>query len=132
MGFNHWLRVNHLSSNRGQNVTRIVNIGSKISALQRMALDIYRLCLLASVSSAIDLYRDLNVIADDISKFVDLDDCSINDGLFFSPDQLWGPHTSDRFACHYNAKLPKFNTRFYQLGTLGVNAFAQDWSNDNN
>ena len=32
-----------------QNVARIVNIGSKVPALQRMALDIHRLCLLASV-----------------------------------------------------------------------------------
>ena len=116
-----------------QNVARIVSIGSKVPALQRMALDIHRLCLLASVS--IDMQwipRDLNIIADDISKFVDLDDYSINDGVFYSLDELWGPHTCDRFACHYNAKLPKFNTRFYQPGTSGVNAFAQDWSNDNN
>lgn len=116
-----------------QNVARIVSIGSKVPALQRMALDIHRLCLLASVS--IDMQwipRDLNIIADDISKFVDLDDYSINDGVFYSLDELWGPHTCDTLACHYNAKLPKFNTRFYQPGTSGVNAFAQDWSNDNN
>ena len=116
-----------------QNVVRIVNIGSKVPALQQMALDIYRFCLLAGIS--IDMQwipRGLNVIADDISKLVDLDDYSINDGVFHSLDQLWGPHTCDRFACHYNAKLPKFNTRFYQPGTSGVNAFAQDWSNDNN
>ena len=51
---------------------RIVNVGSKVPALQRMALDIHRLCLLASVS--IDMQwipRDLNIIADDIGKFVD-------------------------------------------------------------
>ena len=116
-----------------QNVALIVSIASKVPALQRMALDIHRLCLLASVS--IDMQwipRDLNIIADDISKFVDLDDYSINDGVFYSLDELWGPHTCDRFACHYNAKLPKFNTRFYQPGTSGVNASAQDWSNDNN
>ena len=116
-----------------QNVARIVSIGSKVPALQRMALDIHRRFLLASVS--IDMQwipRDLNTIADDISKFVDLDDYSINDGVFYSLDELWGPHTCDRFACYYNAKLPKFNTKFYQPGTSGVNAFAQDWSNDNN
>ena len=106
-----------------QNVARIVSIGSKVPALQRMALDIHRLCLLASVS--IDMQwipRDLNINANDISKFVDLDNYLINDGVFYFLDELWGPHTCDRFACHYNAKLPKFNTRFYQPG---VNAFAQ-------
>ena len=101
-----------------KNVARIVNISSKVPALQRMALDIHRLCLLASVS--IDMQwipRDLNIIADDIRKFVDLNDY----GVFFSLDELWGPHTGDRFACYYNAKLPKFNTRFYQPSTSGVN-----------
>ena len=71
-----------------------MGIGSKVPALQRMALDIHRLCLLASVS--IDMQwipRDLNIIADDISKFVDLDDYSINDGVFYSLDELWGPVT---------------------------------------
>ena len=98
-----------------------------------MALDIYRLCLLTSVSIAMQcIPRDLNVIAENISNFVDLDDYSINDGVFYFLDELWGPHTCDRFACDYNAKLPKFNTRLYQPGTSGVNAFAQDWSNDKN
>ena len=58
-----------------QNVARIVSIGSKVPALQRMAQDIHRLCLLASVSIDIQwIPRDLNTIADDIHKFVDLDD----------------------------------------------------------
>ena len=80
-----------------QNVARIVNVGSKIPALQRMGLDIHRLSLLASVSIDMEwIPRDLNIIADDISKFVDLDDYSINDGVFHCLDELWGPHTCDR------------------------------------
>ena len=54
-----------------QNVARIVNVGSKIPALQRMGLDIHRLSLLAGVSIDMEwIPRDLNIIADDISKFV--------------------------------------------------------------
>ena len=116
-----------------QNVARIVNIGSKVPALQHMALDIHRLCLISGIS--IDMQcipRDLNVLADDISKIVDRDDYTINDSVFFTLDELWGPHTCDRFACYYNAKLSVFNTRYYQPGSSGVNAFAQDWSRDNN
>ena len=116
-----------------QNVARIVNDGSKVPALQRMALDTHCLCLLASVNIDMQwISRDFNIIADDIGKFVDLDDYSVNDGVFHCLDELWGPHTYDRFACLYNAKLPKSNTRFHQPGTSGVNAFAQDWFNDNN
>lgn len=116
-----------------QNVVRIVNIGSKVPALQRIALDIHRICLRASISVDVQwIPRDHNTFADDISKLVDLDDYSINDDVFHSLDERWGPHSCDRFASCYNAKLPKFNTRFYQQGTSGVNAFAQDWAYDNN
>jgi len=116
-----------------QNVVRIVNIGSKVPALQQLALDVHRQCLIGGIS--IDMQwipRDLNTCADDISKLVDYDDYAINDSVFYALDELWGPHTCDRFACHYNAKLQVFNSRYYQPGSSGVNAFVQDWSNDNN
>ena len=76
--------------------------------------------------------RDLNTAADDLSKFVDYGDYTINDVVFNSLDELWGPHTCDRFACSYNAKVKLFNSKFYQPGSSDVNAFAQDWSHHNN
>ena len=116
-----------------QNVVRIVSTGSKVPALQQLALDIHQSCLHNGI--LIDLQwipRDLNTAADDLSKFVDYDDCTINDVVFNSLDELWGPHTCDRFACSYNAKVKLFNSKFYQPGSSGVNAFAQDWSHHNN
>lgn len=116
-----------------QNVVRIVNCGSRVPALQDLAMDIFQTCLLNSVS--IDMQwipRDLNSAADDISKFIDHDDYTINDTVFNAVDDLWGPHTCDRFACPYNAKVQCFNTRFYQPGSSGVNAFSQDWPHHNN
>ena len=47
-----------------------------------------------------------------ISKLTEFDDYAINDVIFQATDDLWGPHTVDRFACSYNAKLPRFNSRF--------------------
>ena len=96
-------------------------------------MDIHGTCLLNAIN--IDMQwipRDLNSVADDISKFVDYDDYMINDTVFNALDDLWGPHTCDRFACSYNAKIQCFNSRFYQPGSSGVNAFAQDWSRHNN
>ena len=43
-----------------------------------------------------------------------------------------GPHTIDRFACHYNSKLVLFNSKFFQPGTSGAIAFSQDWAFANN
>ena len=98
-----------------QNVVQIVNSGSKTPALQELAMDIHRSCLLNAVN--IDMQwipRDVNSVADDISKFVDYDDYMLNDTVFNALDDLWGPHTCDRFACSYNAKIQCFNSSFYQ------------------
>ena len=116
-----------------QNVVRIVNCGSRVPALQDLAMDIFQTCLLNSVS--IDMQwipRDLNSAADDIRKFLDHDDYNINDTVFNALDDWWGPHTCDRFACPYNAKVQCFSTRFYQPGSSGVNAVSQDWSHHYN
>ena len=65
---------------------------------------------------------DLNVIADDIGKLVDYNDYTIKDSVFYAIDELWGPHTCNRFASHYNATFQKFNTRYYQPSSSGVHA----------
>lgn len=77
-----------------QNVVRIVNCGSRVPALQDLAMDIFQTCLLNSVSNDMQwIPRDLNSAADDISKFIDHDDYTINDTVFNALDDLWGPHT---------------------------------------
>lgn len=38
----------------------------------------------------------------------------------------------DRFACDYNTKLPRFNSRFLQPKCEAVDAFFQNWSSENN
>jgi hypothetical protein len=44
----------------------------------------------------------------------------------------WGVFTIDRFADHKNRKVKKFNSKFWNPGTCGVDAFAFDWSDENN
>ena len=71
--------------------------------------------------------------AEFFSKIVDFDnDYSLHDEVFFHLHNPLGPHSVDIFACSYNAKLPKFNSRFVQPGTEAVDAFTQDWSPENN
>ena len=116
-----------------QNVVRIVQVGSMIEELQELALDIFLFA--SSHNIRLDLTwipRDQNSEADRFSKVVDIDDYSVHDDVFIHLDRLWGPHSIDRFASSYNAKLPRFNSRFLQSGTEAVDAFSQDWSCDNN
>ena len=55
---------------------------------------------------------DSNNQADSLSRIIDFDDYSINDDVFHMLYCKWWPHTVDRFACSYNAKLSRFNSRF--------------------
>ena len=49
-----------------------------------------------------------------LSKVKDFEDFAVYDDVFFQLEGLWDPHTIDRFACYYNTKLPRFNSRFLQ------------------
>ena len=116
-----------------QNVVSIVHSGSRVEELQCLALDIFTMCVTNSISLEMKwIPRNLNTEADCLSRIIDFDDYSLNDYIFRMLDVKWGPHSVDRFACSYNAKLVRFNSRFYQPGTEAVDAFTQDWSHENN
>ena len=116
-----------------QNVESILRNGSGKCDLQELALVVFQICLLHRISlEAKWIPRDLNVSVDCISKLVDFDDYGLNDIVFQGLNHLWGPHTNDRFSCSYNAKLTRFNARFFQPGCEAVDAFAQYWGYDNN
>ncbi len=115
-----------------QNVVSVVSKGSRRSELQDLALQLFAICVRSHINLDIKwVPRGLNTQADSISQILDHDDYTINDNVFRKLDSLWGPHTVDRFACCYNAKLARFNSRFYQLGIEAVDAFTQNWSYNN-
>jgi len=115
------------------NVVTIVNQGNKVKDLQTLALAIFTTCLSLNISVEMKwIPRDINVKADYLSRIVDFDDYSLNDDVFAKLDSKWGPHSVDRFACNYNAKLACFNTRFFQPSAEVVDAITQDWGVDNN
>jgi prolipoprotein diacylglyceryltransferase len=45
---------------------------------------------------------------------------------------MWGPYTIDRFANFTNAKLHRFNSKFWNPGIEAIYAFTQNWRNGNN
>ena len=76
--------------------------------------------------------RDLNQLADEISRIVDYDDWQLNPAVFSSLDALWGPHSVDRFATCDNTQLIRFNSRYWSPGTEAVDTFTVNWSGENN
>lgn len=109
-------------------VVSIVHNGSKITELQSLALSVFNDCARYGISLEIKwILRSLNYQADLLSRTIDFDDYTIHDDVFRTLDCKWGPHTVDRFACSYNAKVSRFNSRFYLPSTEAVDAFTQNW-----
>ena len=96
-------------------------------------MDILRICLHHDIRVLPQwIPRELNAIADYYSKLRDTDDYSIDDVSFRRIDNLFGPHTFDRFADDKNAKTVNFNSKYLCPGTSGVDAFTEQWRGENN
>ena len=112
-----------------QNDLRIFQFSNMVKELQDIALDIFRFTSCSQIQLSryeLDTTRSKFSCTFFFSKIVDFDDCSVIDEVFVHLEELWGSHSVNRFACSYNAKLPRFNTRFLQPGTEAVDAFSQD------
>ena len=89
------------------NICSVVKNGSRVCDLQDLSFEIFDYCIKHIIMlDTIWIPRECNTTADDISRIIDFDDCSVIENLFIHLNQFWGPFTCDRFACHYNAKLP--------------------------
>ena len=124
-------RVKWFSDN--QNVVRIIKVGSKVRELQILAVEIFRLAMANQIILEPEwIPRADNELADYVSRIVDYDDWRLHPEVFRTLDLKWGPHTVDRFANAVNAQLPRFNSRFWVVGTEAVDAFTVNWQGDNN
>ena len=113
--------------------SRILAVGSSKSHLQRLAIDIFRICLRNNVRLIPQwVPRELNSIADHYSKLSDTDNWSIDNHSFATLNRKYGPYSIDRFADNLNTKLNRFNSKYFCPGTSGVNAFTEDWTEENN
>ena len=116
-----------------QSAARIVSVGSSKPHLQAVAFNLYQLCLANQiVISAQWIPRSLNEQADALNRYVDSDDWSINPSVFRWLQAKWGPYMINRFASLYNTELARFNSKYASPGCSGVDAFTQNWINENN
>jgi len=130
---------NHLSNNcvkwhtDNKNCVSIVQKGSTKLHLQDLAIEIFKLCSERNISlDIVWIPRSDNTKADYISKIVDIDDWGTSREFFDFLDDMWGPHTVDRFASNLNKKVSRFNAKFWNPGVEAVDAFSQNWRNDTN
>ncbi|XP_063416794.1 uncharacterized protein LOC134699037 [Mytilus trossulus] len=116
-----------------QNIVYIIKQGSRKGDLQLIAIKIANVCKLNNIVLLPQwVPREENVKADQISKSVDCDDWGIDPEVYSVLDNLWGPHTVDRFASDYNTKCLVFNSKHWCPNTSGITAFDQDWKSEIN
>ncbi|XP_072043483.1 uncharacterized protein, partial [Amphiura filiformis] len=116
-----------------QGVVAISAKGSMNLELQNIAVDIFNVCKRFSISLEVQwIPRTENQEADYLSRLIDFDDWGVSRPFFDFMNSLWGPYSVDRFADPINAKMGKFNSKFWCPGTAQVDAFSLDWSSDNN
>lgn len=124
-------RVKLLSDNK--NVSSVLQIGSRKSDLQKLALDTYHICEKGSIVISPEwIPREDNVRADNLSRCTDSDDWSVKWWVFKMLDQKWGPNSVDRFASHFNNKCVRFNSRWWVPGTEAIDALKEKWTGENN
>ena len=115
-----------------QHLTLLKKVAKK-SDLHCLSSDIFSTCLQNNVNLYIKLIpRSENCLADFVSNMVDCDDWSVTDVFFAFIDNIWGPHTVDRFANSKNKKLYRFNSLFWNPGCESVDDFSQNWQGENN
>ena len=68
--------------------------------------------------------------ADAGSKGVDTDTWELPQDVFDELNSCFGPFSIDLFASADTAKCPRFYSRLWHENTLGVNAFAFDWTSE--
>ena len=74
-----------------------------------------------------------NRAADHWSRTTDKHNWMLHPRLFAYIDRLWGPHTVDRFANCVNAQLPRFNSRYFEPLSEGIDALSQvNWGQEKN
>ena len=66
----------------------------------------------------------------ELTTLVNGDDLKSDPSLFAYLDALWGPHSVDCFAAHYNNQIPRFFSRFWNPGTEAVDAFTVYWQEE--
>ena len=123
--------VCHRTDNRNAEI--ITSVGSQILDLHREVVLVYKLCRELNIRLSVEwVSRNDNCIADELPRVEDAADYMLGPKCFRYIDQLWGPHTLDRFASIKTKQLVRYRSRYRNPGCEASNAFTVSWSLDNN
>ena len=112
----------------------IVNQGGPSPELTSIAKAIWAIVLANSMHIQVrHLSGVSNSHADRLSRLKDRFNWMLHPNMFKLLDLRWGPHTVDRFADYQNTQLPRYNSRYMDPYSEGIDALAQiNWHTENN
>ena len=91
---------------------------------------VYKLCRELNIQLSVEwVSRNDNSIADELSRVEDATDYMLDPMCYCYIDQLWGPHTVDRFASIKTKQLDRYCSRYRNPG---CEPSKVSWSRDNN
>ena len=135
LAFNNKLKEKHvlIFSDNTTAIAYINNRGGPHNDLTELAIKIWQQAEKLGLSiTCRHLAGIANVTADRLSRSPDRHNWMLNPNLFQFLEELWGPHSVDRFATFQNRQVLRYNSRFWDVGTEAVDAFSQQWSGENN
>ena len=119
------------TTKRPQRLLRI-EIGCMRLDLHRSAMSIFNACIKRQIKLEIQwIRRTENEKADYISRLINIDYWQITRAFFLAIDSTWGLHSVNYMANFYNTKIPRFFSRFWNPGTIGVDFLMQNLSLEN-
>ncbi len=124
-----------LRTDNSTTMSYVNRYGGLVPHLTRVVTRIHSFLLLESCCMQAQHIPGLeNVLADALSRRTDRaeSDWKLNPAVFQQLEEAFGPHHYDRFASHLNSQLPRFNSRYWDIGCSGVDALAQPWGQFNN
>ena len=114
-------------------VHMLVHYSSRSPHIMRRLRALFLLLDLNNISLTVEYIRsEANVWADQLSRELDTEDWRLNPAVFLALEKEFGPHTVDRFASVTSAQLARYNSRWRDPYSEGVDSLHLDWRGENN
>ena len=108
------------------------NRTTKCKIMMKVLRRLYALLDLHSITLTVVYVKSADNPADAPSRHVDVHDWTVSDKLWDKLELLHGPHSWDRFASELSVRAPRFTGLHHSPNCTAPDAFAQDWSEQNN
>ena len=114
-------------------VHMLVHYTSKSPSIMRRLRQLWLLLDLNNITITCRHIRsEANVWADALSRELDTEDWRLNPLVFQEIEEAFGPHTIDRFASMTSAQLARYNSRWRDPFSEGVDSLSLQWDGENN